>query len=193
MISFVTLFLVLQLKQISAFNVQQQTQKHHSNAFSNRRAFLATTTTTIATSTTLLLPKISNAASTASPTIYTTTNGVKYAITNKASKQNKPQKGDFVAIEYTGYLTNGKIFDATHSKGKSNALLFQLGSTAAIPGINEVVLQGMNVGDSVQAIIPPALAYGEKGICLENGECLIEPNSTLVYDIYLKKSSIPPP
>ena len=96
-------------------------------------------------------------------------------------------------MEFNRYLTNGKIFDATHSKGKSNALLFQLGSTAVIAGINEIVSQGMDVGDSVQAIIPPALAYGDKGVCIEDQGCLIEPGSTLVYDIYLKKSSIPPP
>ena len=61
-----------------------------------------------------------------------------------------------------------------------------------IEGINEMV-QEMGVGEKVQAIIPSDLAFGEKGICLENGECLIPPKSTLVYDIYLKRSAIPPP
>jgi FKBP-type peptidyl-prolyl cis-trans isomerase len=51
----------------------------------------------------------------------------------------------------------------------------------------------MRVGEKVQAIIPPGLAFGEKGLCLENGECLIKPNSTLVYDVFLKRSAIPPP
>jgi FKBP-type peptidyl-prolyl cis-trans isomerase len=51
----------------------------------------------------------------------------------------------------------------------------------------------MVVGQKVQAIIPPNLAYGEKGVCLEDGECLIKPGSTLVYDVLLKRSSIPPP
>ena len=32
-----------------------------------------------------------------------------------------------------------------------------------------------------------------KGICLEDGECLVKPGATLVYDILLKKASIPPP
>ncbi|MGK3762491.1 MAG: hypothetical protein ACI8RD_014809, partial [Bacillariaceae sp.] len=31
------------------------------------------------------------------------------------------------------------------------------------------------------------------GICLEDGECLVKPGATLVYDILLKKASIPPP
>lgn len=127
----------------------------------------------------------------AAPTIYKLNSGVKYAIT-KDSDKGYPQPGDIVAIDYTGYLTNGAIFDATHGEGKSNALLFKLGSTAVVPGINEMVAE-MKVGQKVQAIIPPELAFGEKGICLENGECLVKPDSTLVYDIYLKKSSIPPP
>merc|ERR1712157_125132 len=172
--------------KINAFNHKLDT---------NRRTFITTSILT----TWAQIPNIVNADSSStttkksSPTIYTTTNGVKYAIINKSKKDNKPLKGDFVAIEYTGYLINGKIFDATHSKGKSNALLFQLGSTAVIPGINEVILQGMDVGDSIQAIIPSDLAYGSKGICIDGEGCLIEPGSTLVYDIYLKKSSIPPP
>jgi FKBP-type peptidyl-prolyl cis-trans isomerase len=51
----------------------------------------------------------------------------------------------------------------------------------------------MGVGEKVQAIIPPELAFGDKGICLDNGECLVAPKSTLVYDILLKRKAIPPP
>ena len=102
------------------------------------------------------------------------------------------QEGDIVAIEYTGYLTSGSIFDGTHAEGKQNALLFKFGSSAVTDGINAMVSE-MKVGQKVQAIIPPALAFGDKGICLEDGECLVKPGSTLVYDIFLKKSSIPPP
>ena len=80
----------------------------------------------------------------------------------------------------------------TDSEGKRNALLFKLGSSAVIPGLNEMVAN-MKVGQKVQAIIPPQLAFGDEGICLEDGECLIKAGSTLVYDITLKKDSIPPP
>lgn len=100
--------------------------------------------------------------------------------------------GDFVAIDYTGYLANGQIFDATHAEGKQNALLFNLGSGSVIPGLDDMVAR-MVVGQKVQAIIPASLAYGEKGVCLDDGECLIKPGSTLVYDILLKRASIPPP
>jgi len=132
-------------------------------------------------------PMVSNAA----PTIYNLPSGIKYAVTKDARGQ-QPQKGDIVAVEYTGYLTNGQIFDATHSEGKSNALLFKAGLGSVIPGLDEMVLN-MEVGQKVQAIIPASLAYGDKGVCIENGECLIKPGSTLVYDVLLKKCSIPPP
>ena len=55
------------------------------------------------------------------------------------------------------------------------------------------MVANMQVGQKVQAIIPPSMAYGDKGVCLDDGECLIKPGSTLVYDITLKKTSIPPP
>jgi FKBP-type peptidyl-prolyl cis-trans isomerase len=72
------------------------------------------------------------------------------------------------------------------------ALVFELGGNAVIQGINEMIKE-MQVGQKVQAIIPPQLAFGEKGICVESGECLVKPKSFLVYDIYLKRSAIPPP
>lgn len=130
----------------------------------------------------------------ATPEIFKTPNGIKYAVTREQDSKNAvtPREGDIVAIEYTGYLTDGEIFDATHAEGKKNALLFKLGSTAVIPGINEL-LQEMVVGQKVQAIIPPSLAFGDKGLCIDDGECLIKPGTTLVYDVFLKKSSIPPP
>mmetsp|Transcript_40534 Transcript_40534/g.116520 ORF Transcript_40534/g.116520 Transcript_40534/m.116520 type:complete len:189 (+) Transcript_40534:119-685(+) len=169
-----------------------------SNAFSltmvsestSRRSFLKTAPAAAAVISGVALQTASPAI--AAPTIYKTNSGIKYAVTKDANK-GYPQQGDICAIEYTGYLTNGAIFDSTHSEGKQNALLFKLGNEGAvIPGINEMVAE-MKVGQKVQAIIPPELAFGDKGICLDDGECLVKPGSTLVYDIYLKKASIPPP
>jgi FKBP-type peptidyl-prolyl cis-trans isomerase len=95
---------------------------------------------------------------------------------------------------------------------RKNALMFEVGGNAVVPGINEgerlrfltkhsctqqtqrfTVVKEMVVGEKVQAIIPPSLAFGDKGICLESGECLVKPGATLVYDILLKRSAIPPP
>lgn len=129
----------------------------------------------------------------AAPEIFNTPSGIKYAILKEPkNKGSYPLNGDIVAIEYTGYLTNGNIWDSTHAEGKSNALLFKLGTDVVIDGINEMV-SNMVVGQKVQCIIPAKLAFGDKGLCIPDGECLIKPGETLVYDIYLKKSSIPPP
>ena len=190
---------------------QQHSSSSSSSASSStRRDFfskIVTTTTGAASAAAAAAaafnPSPVNAATTTTPQIYNLPSGIKYAVLKDSSKgSNYPQQGDIIAIEYTGYLTSGQIFDASHSEGKQNALLFKLGSTAVIPGINEMVSE-MKVGQKVQAIIPPSLAFGDKGICLdkeEDGsssksqeECLVKPGSTLVYDIYLKKASIPPP
>jgi FKBP-type peptidyl-prolyl cis-trans isomerase len=173
---------------LAAYQTSGLSLSMNSNEFSTRRAFVGSSAAVVVAATALRSPEVANAG----PTIYKLNSGVKYAITKDSDKKSYPQQGDIVAIEYTGYLTTGTIFDGTHSEGKSNALLFQLGSTAVIPGINEMVAE-MKVGQKVQAIIPPELAFGEKGICIESGECLVKPGATLVYDILLKKSSIPPP
>uniref|UniRef100_A0A6V2NVN0 peptidylprolyl isomerase n=1 Tax=Ditylum brightwellii TaxID=49249 RepID=A0A6V2NVN0_9STRA len=163
------------------------------DAFQNRRSFLSSAAAVGAAFgvSAVVQPE----AALAGPQIVTTNTGIKYAVTKELQKGSKaivPQKGDFVVVEYTGYLANGQIFDATHAEGKKEALLFKLGSNAVIPGLDDMVSR-MAVGEKVQAIIPPELAYGEKGVCLESGECLIKPGATLVFDILLKKTSIPPP
>lgn len=164
---------------------------------STRRAFFSRTASTVSSAALLTAGTVASLSrpslALAAPEIFTTPNGVKYAVLQKAKQKGTPQKGDIVAIEYTGYLSDGTIFDGTHSEGKKNVLMFELGGNAVIPGVNEMVMNMDGVGEKVQAIIPPELAFGDKGLCLENGECLIKPKSTLVYDVYLKQSAIPPP
>jgi hypothetical protein len=45
-----------------------------------------------------------------SPEVFTTANGIKYATIKKATGKGSPIDKDIVAIEYTGYLTDGTIF-----------------------------------------------------------------------------------
>ena len=87
----------------------------------------------------------------AAPQIFNTPEGVKYAILEEPKNPKKavaPMPGDIVAIEYTGFLSDGTIFDATHAEGKGKELLFKLGSTAVIKGLN-VVVSNMVVGQKV--------------------------------------------
>lgn len=101
-----TIFLLVS-SGINAFSV-------NSNNNNNRRAFIEQiSTATIASVTagvsssvsSLAFPQIANAA----PEIVKTASGVKYAITKAASNGIAPLKGDIVAIEYTGYLSNGQV------------------------------------------------------------------------------------
>ncbi|GMH69290.1 hypothetical protein TL16_g05120, partial [Triparma laevis f. inornata] len=75
-------------------------------------------------------------------------------------------------------------------------LVFKLGEKQVIDGLDDL-LREIKVGDKVQAIIPPSLAYGSRGVCIEKEgeekECLIKPDETLIYDVFFKKISLPPP
>ena len=79
---------------------------------SSRRSFLANVGTTAASaagivgSASLAMPSPVLAAG---PEILKTENGIKYAITKPASTGIIPQQGDIVAIEFTGYLSNGQV------------------------------------------------------------------------------------
>merc|ERR1719343_1191057 len=161
---------------------------------SDRRSFFTKTLGSIASTaalTGIIGINDANAADTVKKqNILNTPNGIKYAVLEKPNKGGYPQTNDIVAIEYTGYLTDGTIFDASHSIGKANALTFKLGSKNVLPAFNEMAME-MTVLEKVQAIVPPSMAFGDKGVCLENGECLIKPDTTLVYDIYLKRIAIP--
>eukprot|EP00571_Detonula_confervacea_P015117 CAMPEP_0172309794 /NCGR_PEP_ID=MMETSP1058-20130122/10670_1 /TAXON_ID=83371 /ORGANISM="Detonula confervacea, Strain CCMP 353" /LENGTH=197 /DNA_ID=CAMNT_0013022483 /DNA_START=48 /DNA_END=641 /DNA_ORIENTATION=+ len=180
---------------VAAFSLSMgsESKAAATDALGSRRAFLSTSVATVVGGTAILSQAQPSYAATAKE-IITTPTGIKYAVTKEptAKKPTAPLKGDIVAIDYTGYLANGQIFDATHAIGKNSALQFKVGQGSVIPGLDDMVSR-MVVGQQVQAIIPAELAYGDKGVCLDDGECLIKPGSTLVYDILLKKSSIPPP
>jgi hypothetical protein len=46
----------------------------------------------------------------AAPEIFSTKNGIKYATLKPGKDKGSPLERDIVAIEYTGYLTDGTIF-----------------------------------------------------------------------------------
>ena len=98
--------------------------------------------------------------------------------------QNKNlMKESYITIDYTGFLPTGETFDSTEKKG-GKPLSFRLGDKQIIPGIEEVVAK-MKPGEEVQAFVPAALAYGDKGVCTDGGECLIKPGTNLKYFIRL--------
>ncbi len=74
--------------------------------------------------------------------------------------------GTTPTVSYTGWLTNGSVFDA-------GTFPFTLASGVVVPGFDEGIT-GMNVGGTRLIIIPPAEAYGESPIgSIPGGSILI--------------------
>lgn len=71
----------------------------------------------------------------------------------------KVQKGDFVAVRYTGRLDSGDVFD-TNEDG-SGALQFQVGGGQVIAGF-ETAVMGLAQGEKRTVRIPPEEAYGAR-------------------------------
>jgi len=67
------------------------------------------------------------------------------------------EKGNVVAVHYTGKLTDGNVFDSSQGR---EPLKFQVGSGQIIPGFENAIL-GKNVGDKVTINITPEQAYGD--------------------------------
>ncbi|AOT58068.1 MULTISPECIES: FKBP-type peptidyl-prolyl cis-trans isomerase [Streptomyces] len=82
--------------------------------------------------------------------------------------------GDMVKVHYVGVsFSSGEEFDASWNRG--TPLQFQLGVGQVIPGWDQGV-QGMKVGGRRQLVIPPHLAYGDRGA---GGK--IKPGETLIF------------
>ena len=80
-----------------------------------------------------------------------------------------------IQVHYTGKLQDGTNFDSSYDRGQPFS--FQIGLREVIKGW-EIGLMGMKVGGKRTLIIPPELAYGDRGA----GD-LIPPNATLTFDI----------
>lgn len=88
------------------------------------------------------------------------------------------------AVHYTGWLYDetaedkkGKKFDSSHDRKRP--FIFNVGNKDVIEGWEKGML-GMNAGGKRTLIIPPHMAYGEKGA----GNS-IPPNAALIFDIDL--------
>jgi len=104
-----------------------------------------------------------------------TTSGLEY-IEVEAGTGAQAEAGKNVSV-HTGKLQDGKVFDSSVSRGEPIA--FQLGKGKVIKGWDEGIAL-MKVGGKAQLIIPPELAYGERG-----AGGVIPPNATLVFDVEL--------
>lgn len=116
-------------------------------------------------------------ASTSGDTTITTT-GLRY-VNGAAGVGDELAWCDPVTIHYTGYLLDGTKIDS--SRDTDTPLRFRPGFSGVIEGLEQGLI-GMRTGGTRRLIIPPELAYGA-GTRQRDGQVIIPPNSTLVFDV----------
>ena len=82
--------------------------------------------------------------------------------------------GATVVAHYTGWLTNGEVFDSSRKRGEPTK--FPL--TGVVAGWQQGI-PGMRVGGIRKLVIPPELGYGSQA---QRG---IPANSTLIFEVEL--------
>jgi FKBP-type peptidyl-prolyl cis-trans isomerase len=93
----------------------------------------------------------------------------------KEGKGDEVKPGATVKVHYTGWLTNGKVFDSSRKRDEP----ISFGLNQVIKGWTEGCV-GMKVGGTRRLLIPAELGYGKKGAGDD-----IPPDSTLVFEIEL--------
>ena len=90
---------------------------------------------------------------------------------------NVAEPGMLVTVHYTGSFPDGDVFDSSVVRG--TPFQFVLGVGQVIAGWDEGVT-GMMVGGKRKLIIPPEIAYGDRGA----GD-VIPPGATLEFEVEL--------
>jgi len=110
-----------------------------------------------------------------------TPNGVRYAFRERGPGA-LALAGSHVAVRYTGFLPDGRIFDATQAWG--SAFRFRVGRRETIPGWDEL-LPFIPAGSRVRVWIPAAMAYGAKGVRHpdDDSRFLIPPDTDLTFEL----------
>ncbi len=103
-----------------------------------------------------------------------TSSGLEYEVLRPGSGR-RPSRFNRVKVHYHGTLTNGTVFDSSVQRGEP--AVFRVDQV--IPGWIEG-LQLMQEGAKYRFVIPPKLAYGDRGAPPKIG-----PNETLIFEVDL--------
>jgi len=108
--------------------------------------------------------------------VVTLPSGLQYKVLNKGAGAT-PKADSKVEVNYAGTLIDGTEFDSSYKRGEPVSFPVN----GVIPGWTEA-LQLMKEGDKWQLVIPPQLAYKERG-----APPVIPPNSALIFEVELLK------
>ena len=104
-----------------------------------------------------------------------TPSGLATKVLKPGTGTTRPGRADFVTVHYTGWTTDGRMFDSSVARGQTATFPLD----RVIPGWTEG-LQLMPAGSKYKFWIPAALGYGERGTPGPIG-----PNATLVFEVEL--------
>ncbi|WP_143164276.1 FKBP-type peptidyl-prolyl cis-trans isomerase [Hymenobacter daecheongensis] len=107
--------------------------------------------------------------------------GVRYVVRMPGSGA-PARPGDRMAVHYTGFLPDGRMFDS--SAGQGRPLRLRVGRGEVIRGWDEVLLL-LPAGTRAWVSIPAEQAYGSRGVRNPDDESrfLIPPNANLVFEL----------
>jgi FKBP-type peptidyl-prolyl cis-trans isomerase FklB len=108
------------------------------------------------------------------PGVVTLPSGIQYNVLARGNGA-QAQVTSTVVVNYRGALIDGTEFDSSYAHGKPVTFTVN----RVIPGWQDVIPR-MRVGDKWKVVIPPQLAYGERGELPRIG-----PNEALVFEIEL--------
>jgi len=107
-----------------------------------------------------------------------TSSGLATKVLTRGAGKDHPTKDDVVMVHYSGWKTDGTMFDSSVTRGKPSTF----GVSRVIPGFSEG-LQLMVIGEKRRLWIPEPLAYkGQR-----------EPKGMLVFDVELLEIPSHPP
>ena len=133
---------------------------------------LAAVTAAAQTTTLKVIPPPSDVAAPPADAVKTKTGlATKVVQAGTGTAKDRPVADDMVTVNYTGWTTDGKMFDSSISRGKPSTFAV----ARVIPGFTETLLQ-MVPGEKRRAWIPEVLAYkGQEG----------RPKGMLVFEVEL--------
>ena len=114
------------------------------------------------------------AANKAKEGVVTLPSGLQYKVL-AAGTGKKPTLDDTVVCQYRLSLVDGREIDSSYKRGQP----MEMPVKGGIKGWSEI-LPLMPLGSRWQVVVPPSLAYGERGVSADIG-----PNATLVFEIEL--------